>query len=694
LLKRKYEERSVERDEDTGTVETTSSTTGAKRKLPRLPLLGAVVFVALGMWAASTTFGGALASVYVYAFLNFFAGVVSLVALSLTVMCGLVATDRFFLKIGHRVFFQGLHRATAIIAMVFLGLHIAMKVLSGSATLIDPLVPFSNPLDPIYIGLGTVASYLMVTTFWTGLIRARFAGSGKPWMWRTLHATSYVAWPAALGHGLNAGRPAATWVWLSYSACVIGVLVALLVRVYVQLGRRTTGKMGPSAVGVNVETAIIPRVADGGFRDGPVTSTREQRAIRDDDLENTATRMMTTARPPREPEGERQDARVGYAMPVAPPEPRRPREEERVPDELVSPGERRAARPERSEARRSRLEQMDERAEERRVLERPPAPRGESVDVGERLDDLRRQERRASRSGSRTEDKRSATQWRRGKSKPEPQEADLSDREWYESLRGNEPVSGYGPVSGAYAPSSPAPAPQPERERYGRGEQGGGRRRAEQRGERWTSPADERYADIDPVSAPVSRYDQSREPVSGPAPRYDQSRAPISGPAPRYDQSRAPISGPAPRYDQSREPVSGPAPRYDQSRVDPVSAPAGRYDQSRYDEPRYEQERPRRAALRLVTDDDTPRQSRRSRSSRGQEEPRPSRRGDGRHSLGEDEEGPIQYASEPGYERPGPYPPAVDPMPSRRSRRGRRAAGGEDLDNGAYWTRPREGYGR
>ncbi|MDQ7909275.1 hypothetical protein RB614_32620 [Phytohabitans sp. ZYX-F-186] len=653
----------MERDEDTGTVETTSSTTGTKRKLPRLPLLGGVIFVALAMWAASSTFGGALASVYVYAFLNFFAGVVTLVSLSLTVMCGLVATDRFFLKIGHRVFFQGLHRATAIIAMVFLGLHIAMKVLSGSATVIDPFVPFANPLDPIYVGLGTVASYLMITTFWTGLIRARFAGSGKPWMWRTLHATSYVAWPAALGHGLNAGRPAATWVILSYAACVVGVLIALLVRVYVSLGRRTTGKTGPSAVGVNVETAIIPRVTDGGFREGLMSSTREQRAIRDDELENTATRMMTTARPPRE--RDEQETRVGYAMP---PEPRRPREEERAPDELVSPGERRASRSgrsEREEARRSRLEQMDERAEERRVLERAPARR-ERVDVGERLDDLRQQERRASRSGSRSEDKRSATQWRRRSKSGKKDEAEATEREWYESLRGDEPVSGYGPVSGAYAPSSPAPAPQPERERYGRGEPSGGRRRAEARDERWTSPADERYADIDPVSAPVGRYDQGREPVSGPAPRYDQSREPVSGPAPRYDQSREPVSGPAPRYDQSR-----------------------------YDEPRYEDERPRRAALRLVTDEDSPRRSRRSRSSRA-EESRHSRREDGRHSLGEDDEGPIQYASEPGYDRPGPYPPAVDPVPSQRSRsrRGRRAAGGEDMDNGAYWTRPREGYGR
>ncbi|GAA4441655.1 hypothetical protein GCM10023170_015800 [Phytohabitans houttuyneae] len=650
MLKRKYEERSVERDDDTGTVETTSSTTGAKRKLPRLPLLGGLVFIAVAMWAASSTFGGALASVYVFAFLNFFAGVVSLVALSLTVMCGLVATDRFFLKIGHRVFFQGLHRATAIIAVVFLGLHISMKVLAGSATVLDPIVPFANPLDPIYIGLGTVASYLMITTFWTGLIRARFAGSGKPWMWRTLHATSYVAWPAALGHGLNAGRPAATWVWLSYGACLIGVLIALLVRVYVSLGRRTTGKTGPSAVGVNVETAIIPRISESGLREGLMTSTREQRAIRDDDMENTATRMMTTARPPREREAAGQDTRVGYAMPVAPPEPRRPREEERVPDELVSPGERRAARSDRSGARRSRLEQMDERAEERRVLERPPARREPRADVGDRIDDLRQQERRASRSGSRAEDKRSATQWRRKSKGGKKEEVEATDREWYESLRGDEPVSGYGPVSGGYAPTSPAPAPQPQRERYGRGEQGGGRRREESRGERWTSPADERYADIDPVSAPVGRYEQSREPVSAPAPRYDQSREPVSGPAPRYDQSR-------------------------------------------YDEPRYEDDRPRRAALRLVTDDDAPRASRRSRSSRGQEEPRQSRRGDGRHSLGE-EDGPIQYASEADYDRPGPYPPAVDPVPSGRSRRGRRAAGGEDMDNGAYWTRPRDGYGR
>ncbi|GAA4684573.1 hypothetical protein [Phytohabitans rumicis] len=686
MLKRKYEERSAERMDDTETVETSSSATGSRRKFPRLPLLGAVGFLALAMWAASTTFGGALASVYVFAFLNFFAGVFTLVALSLTVMGGLVATDRFFLKIGHRVFFQGLHRATAIIAIVFLGLHISMKVLSGSATLIDPFVPFANLANPLYVGLGTIASYLMVSVFWTGIIRAKFAGSGKPWMWRTLHSGAYLAWPAALGHGLNAGRDAKTWVVLSYGACIVGVVIALLVRLYVTLGRRTNGpKVGPTAVGVNVETALIPRVGDNPFRreqvsESLVESTRENRVARQDREEMepaAATRVAprqarSTGEPSRArpPAGQpsRAERRGGYATPVsapaapaedrwnepvvsrAEPEPPRrssrsdgrpPRSRERV-EEPVSRSQQ--SRRSRSDERRSRLEALDERAEERRERER--------VDVDERLGELRRQERRGRSEGMRREQaeaKRGLTQWRRrGRSEDKQREAE-NDREWYESLRGgsddrSEPTSGarYAePTSGGryaeptsgegYAPASAAPYVPPPRS-----ESRDSRR--ERPADRWASPGDERYGEA-PVSAPAARYEESR------------------------------------------------------------------YDYDAYEDRRVEEESPRRGRLRLVTDDED-RSSRRSRS-----ESRHSRTAD------EDQEPPRrsrrtgEYDSEPGYGRPGPYPPAVDPAPSRRarrsapdvidssdrsSRRGQRAAGGEDLDlgDGAYWTRPKEGYGR
>ncbi|WP_173152692.1 hypothetical protein [Phytohabitans suffuscus] len=263
----RQEDRATERTDQVGAVETTSSATGTRRGVSRPRLLAGLAFLVLGISAASTTSAGAAGATLVYAFLNFFAGVVTLVALSLTVMGGLVATDRFYLTIGHRVFFQGVHRATAIIAIVFLGLHVSLKILSGSATLIDPIVPFANLANPVYIGLGTIAGYLMVAVFWTGIIRARFASGGKPWMWRTLHAASYLAWPIAITHGLTAGRPAKTWVTLSYLGCVVFVLIGLLVRLYVVLGRRANGpKAGPAAVGVNVQTVLMPRVGDGPYR--------------------------------------------------------------------------------------------------------------------------------------------------------------------------------------------------------------------------------------------------------------------------------------------------------------------------------------------------------------------------------------------------------------------------------------------
>jgi hypothetical protein len=86
---------------------------------------------------------------------------------------------------------------------------------------------------------------------WTGLARAKFAGRGKPWMWRSMHSVAYLAWPIALVHGLSAGREAATWVVVSYVVCVLGVLVGLAVRLSVSLNRKkdfsstATGGMKP-----------------------------------------------------------------------------------------------------------------------------------------------------------------------------------------------------------------------------------------------------------------------------------------------------------------------------------------------------------------------------------------------------------------------------------------------------------------
>ncbi len=201
---------------------------------------GALLATVAAAGFAATGPGGALAHL-VFHFLEFYCGVFSLVALSLTVMVGLAATDRVVLLVRHRVLAQGAHRALAMAALAFLALHVTTKIIEGHASLLDVLVPFLAGHRPLAVGLGTLASYLMIAVAVTGVVRGRFAGTSRVWLWRVLHAAAYVCWPVALLHGLNAGRPAKGWVTASYLLCVIAVALVLAVRGCVAYGQRLRG---------------------------------------------------------------------------------------------------------------------------------------------------------------------------------------------------------------------------------------------------------------------------------------------------------------------------------------------------------------------------------------------------------------------------------------------------------------------
>jgi hypothetical protein len=172
---------------------------------------------------------------------------------------GLVATDRMVLSVRQRVLMQSAHRTTGIIAIASLGIHVTTKLSMARIGVIDLFIPFIARNQTVYVGLGTLAGYFMVSVLWTGLVRARFAGRGKPWLWRALHSLAYLSWPIALVHGLSAGRAAAGWVIASYVVCVLFVLGALVVRLSVSLGRKqdfsstSTGSIKP--VGKLVATA-------------------------------------------------------------------------------------------------------------------------------------------------------------------------------------------------------------------------------------------------------------------------------------------------------------------------------------------------------------------------------------------------------------------------------------------------------
>jgi hypothetical protein len=218
------------------------------------------------IWAAAmlTPFGR-VGYYYLFAYSEFYMGVLTLVALSITIMVGLVATDRLVLSIRQRVLLQSAHRTTGVIAVASLVVHIWTKFLEEHVRLIDIFVPFIAPYNTAYVGFGTLSGWIMMLVMWTGLARAKFVGRGRPWMWRSIHAISYLMWPIALVHGLAAGRAAATWVIVSYVICVLLVLVGLAVRLSVSLNRRkdfastSTGSMKPVGSLVPTQSPVLKK---------------------------------------------------------------------------------------------------------------------------------------------------------------------------------------------------------------------------------------------------------------------------------------------------------------------------------------------------------------------------------------------------------------------------------------------------
>ncbi|MEV7078046.1 cytochrome b/b6 domain-containing protein [Streptomyces sp. NPDC093516] len=172
-------------------------------------------------------------------FLNFGAGVLSLVCLTCSVIWGLVAQDRILLDARRRILAQAVHRTTAVASIAFLLVHIGVKLALSHTSWIAAVIPFGLFLTgeelvagrSFLIGLGTLAGMLMIFVGVTGVLRNRFASPAPvAARWRAMHMLAYPAWCAALVHGLYAGRAAKPIFVILYCLSLLGVTAALALR--------------------------------------------------------------------------------------------------------------------------------------------------------------------------------------------------------------------------------------------------------------------------------------------------------------------------------------------------------------------------------------------------------------------------------------------------------------------------------
>ena len=179
-------------------------------------------------------------------FLLFYSGVFALVALTAAVGAGLLAADQVVMSPGQRVVSQAMHRAVSLLAVAALFNHITFEIVAHRARAADAFVPFLAQRQMLFMGLGTIATDLFVLILMTGILRMRFAAAARPWVWRSLHATAYLAWPMAILHGLLAGRAAKPYVDWSYGGCLAAAGLALALRhVAMMRGRHLTGSAAP-----------------------------------------------------------------------------------------------------------------------------------------------------------------------------------------------------------------------------------------------------------------------------------------------------------------------------------------------------------------------------------------------------------------------------------------------------------------
>jgi len=163
-------------------------------------------------------------------FMLFYAGVFALIGLTGSVIVGLLATDRTILTPGHRVMAQAVHRAFSFGALAFLIIHIVTEILAQRVHVIDAFIPFLSPFRTFYIGLGTIASDLILLLVITSILRKRFTAHGSAWRWRAIHYSSYLAFVFGVLHGLLGGRTAKPYVDWSYGFAIAVTALALAVR--------------------------------------------------------------------------------------------------------------------------------------------------------------------------------------------------------------------------------------------------------------------------------------------------------------------------------------------------------------------------------------------------------------------------------------------------------------------------------
>ena len=157
------------------------------------------------------------------------AGVVSLFLFTVVVCLGILTVLRWQTEDWPRFLTAELHRSLALLAVVFVTIHIVTAIVDPftSLGLVAAVIPFASSYRPLWVGLGVISIDLGLAVLVTSLIRPWFGQQA----WRLVHWVAYGSWPLAVAHSIGSGSDGgAIWMLAIDGVCVGAVLLAVVWR--------------------------------------------------------------------------------------------------------------------------------------------------------------------------------------------------------------------------------------------------------------------------------------------------------------------------------------------------------------------------------------------------------------------------------------------------------------------------------
>jgi methionine sulfoxide reductase heme-binding subunit len=159
-------------------------------------------------------------------------------ALAASVIYGLALSTGIIDALTHRVVSFSLHQELSAVAIALVALHGAVLALDTfvQTSVFALIVPFAGPYEPLWVGIGQLAFYVMVAVYASFYFRKRLGQRG----WRLLHYSTFLAFIGGTAHGVMAGTDTpATWAQWSYIGATVLVVFLLVYRIALSVLKRT-----------------------------------------------------------------------------------------------------------------------------------------------------------------------------------------------------------------------------------------------------------------------------------------------------------------------------------------------------------------------------------------------------------------------------------------------------------------------